>query len=94
MATFIGALLLLAAAYQIYRAAFLEHRRPDPSPTRSGDDRPDRAPAATPTGAETAEEARERVLSRQLVAGHLDPDDYQRLMSQLAHTTGRHGDPR
>lgn len=97
MATLIGALLLLIAAFQIYRAARRAlTQRPEGNavPSHIGDDRDDPTPSVAPELADTAAEARECALSRQLIAGHLDPTDYQRLMGELADASTQAGGPR
>jgi hypothetical protein len=98
MATLIGAALMLIAAFQICRA----WRRPlagsrNPVLGRMAraldqDLEPDGLPDEGTT--ETPAEVRERELSRDLVAGRIDPAAYQRAMSELARTTIEAGGPR
>ena len=95
MATLIGTVVLLALLYYAYRAG---RRRLVARPRTRGSLR-DRLDDPTPRGglvwAETASEARECELSRQLISGRIDSAAYRREMGELARRDrARSGDPR
>jgi hypothetical protein len=95
MATLIGTVVLLTLLYYAYRAG---RRWLLPRP-RSREPLRDRLDDPTPRGglvwAETAGEARECELSRQLISGHIDSAAYRREMGELARLDrARSGDPR
>jgi hypothetical protein len=95
MATLIGTVVLLALLYYAYRTGRrrLLARPPTRGPLRERLDDP------TPRGglvwADTAGEARECELSRQLISGRIDSAAYRREMGELVRLDrARCGDPR
>lgn len=85
-----GVSVMIAVAYLIYRAMrelLTDDPATDPTVKRLGADGDILLPAAGRASlAAAAEEERERVLVRDLVAGRIDASDYRRQMSELAHT--------
>jgi hypothetical protein len=104
MGTLIGAVLMLIAAYQIYRvwralkAGDRTHVRVPDHWIRERDLYLDADQRSDPPGdqaaPQTRAETREGELSRELLAGHIDAATYQQRMSELAHTTTEAGGSR